>query len=118
LGVATSHAGPLIKDAAGTSGRALRPSAYRWVGEVVHVDRFGNLITNLPASCTAGSGRFVLKIAAHELRAMAPSYAAMAPRKPAIVAGSSGFLEIAVNQDSAARLLGLGVGTRVELNLE
>ena len=118
LGVATSHAGPLIKDAAGTSGRALRPSAYRWVGEVVHVDRFGNLITNLPASCTAGSGRFVLKIAAHALRAMAPSYAAMAPRKPAIVAGSSGFLEIAVNQDSAARLLGLGVGTRVELNLE
>jgi S-adenosylmethionine hydrolase len=34
------------------------------------------------------------------------------------VAGSSGFLEIAVNQDSAARLLGLGVGTRVQLNLE
>jgi S-adenosylmethionine hydrolase len=118
LGVAASHAGPLIKDAARTSGRALQPSAYRWVGEIVHVDRFGNLITNLPASCLAGSGRVVLKIASNELRDMAASYSAMAPGTPAIVAGSSGFLEIAVNQDSAARLLGLGVGTRVELNLE
>jgi S-adenosylmethionine hydrolase len=118
VGVAASHAGPLIRDAIGTSGRALQPSAYRWVGEVVHVDRFGNLITNLPASCTAGSGRFVLKIAAYELLDVAASYSAMAPRTPALVAGSSGFLEITVNQDSAARLLGLGVGTRVEVSLE
>ena len=118
LGVAASHAGPLIRDAAGASSRALQPSAYRWIGEIVHIDRFGNLITNLPASRTAGSGRFVLKIASHELRNMAASYSAMVPGTPAVVAGSNGFLEIAVNQDSAARLLGLSVGTRVELSLE
>jgi S-adenosylmethionine hydrolase len=118
LGVAASHAGPLIRDAIATSGRALQPSAYRWVGEVVHADRFGNLITNLPASCTEGNGGFVLKIGSHELRDVAASYSAMAPRTPALVAGSSGFLEIAVNQDSAAWLLGLGVGARVEVSLE
>jgi S-adenosylmethionine hydrolase len=118
LGVASSRVGPLILDPAGTSRNAVRTSTGQWTGEVVHVDRFGNLITNLPASCAPANGHLVLKLASHELRAIAASYSAIAPRTPAIVVGSSGFLEIALNQDSAARLLGLGVGTRVELSLE
>ena len=69
-----------------------------------------NLITNLPASCVVGKGRAVLKIGAHLLRDVASSYAAMPPQAPTIVAGSSGTLEIAINQDSAARLLKLSVG--------
>jgi S-adenosylmethionine hydrolase len=118
LGVAASLIGPLILDATSTRRKAIRSSTGRWTGEIVYVDRFGNLITNLPASCAAENGRFVLKAASHELRELAASYSAIASRTPAIVAGSSGFLEIAANQDSAARLLGLGVGTRVELSLE
>jgi S-adenosylmethionine hydrolase len=117
LGVASSRIGPLIADAAGTPGRAIRASVGRWTGEVVHVDRFGNLITNLPAECVEGNAHFVLKIASHELRDVAASYSAMAPQTPFLVVGSTGCLEIAVNQESAARLLGLGVGARVELNL-
>lgn len=118
LGVAASRLGPLIADATATPMRAVRSSTGRWTGEVIHIDRFGNLITNLPANCAAGNGHFVLKLASHEWREVVASYSAMAPRTPAIVAGSSGFLEIAVNQGSAARLLDLGVGTRVELSLE
>jgi S-adenosyl-L-methionine hydrolase (adenosine-forming) len=118
LGVAPSRIGPLIVGAATTSPQAVRSSTGHWTGAIVHVDRFGNLITNLPASCAAANGHLVLKIASHELREVAASYSAIAPRTPAIVAGSSGFLEIAVNQDSAARLLGLGVGARVELYSE
>ncbi len=86
-----------------------------WSGEIVHVDRFGNLITNLPANCIPTGGRFVLKTASRELRQVAASYSAIEPGEFALVAGSSGLLEIAANQDSAARLLGLGVGARVEL---
>jgi len=117
-GVAASHFGPPIADATVIPDRGIQSSLGRWTGEVVHVDHFGNLTTNLPASCVARSDSFILKIAALELREISPSYSAMAPRAPAIVLGSSGFLEIAVNQDSAARLLGLGVGARVELSLE
>lgn len=118
LGVAPARIGPLISDAIRLPGRAVQTSAGLWLGEVIHVDRFGNLITNLPASCTAGSGPLVLRIGSHKLREVASSYAAMAPRTPAVVSGSSGCLEVAVNQDSAARLLGLGVGTPVELRRE
>jgi S-adenosylmethionine hydrolase len=118
LGVSPAQIGPLISDAIRVPSQAVQASAGRWLGEVIHVDRFGNLITNLPANCAAGSTGLVLKIGSHELREVASSYAAMAPRAPAMVAGSSGYLEVAVNQDSAARLLGLGVGTPVELSRE
>ncbi|MDR3718745.1 MAG: SAM-dependent chlorinase/fluorinase [Bryobacteraceae bacterium] len=116
-GVAPSLVGPLIHDAIPASTRALQTSAYCWAGEVIHADRFGNLITNLPATSVAGAVRFTLKIGAHELHALAPSYSALVPHSPGIVAGSTGYLEIAVNQDSAARLLGLGVGSCVELSI-
>ena len=122
LGVASARGGPLIADAhkagIGASREAVLTSNGRYSGEIVHVDRFGNLITNLPASCVAQHARIVLRIASHEVRAVAESYSAIAPHTPALVAGSSGFLEIALNQDSAARLLGLGVGAPVELTSE
>lgn len=118
LGVATPRIGPLIANATVTPVQAVRSSERRWTGEVVHVDRFGNLITNLPVSCAADIGHLVLRFASSELRDVAASYSAIAPGTPAIVAGSSGFLEVALNQDSAARLMGLGVGARVELSLE
>ena len=117
LGVAASRIGPLIHDAVKqAAGPAVQDSKGAWMGEIVHVDRFGNLITNLPANCLPAGGRFVLKAATHELRKVAVSYSAIPPGEPALVAGSSGFLEIAANQDSAARLLGLSVGTGVKLS--
>ncbi len=118
LGVAASHVGPPIQDAIATPGQWVRSSAGRWIGEVVHVDRFGNLITNIPVEFALECGGFIVGIASREFRGMAASYSALAPHTPAVVAGSSGFLEIAVNQDSAARLLDLGVGARVELSKE
>jgi len=118
LGMAPSRVGPLVDDAVQGSTRALQTSPYRWHGEVVHVDRFGNLITNLPAGCVQGAARFALRIGEHEWHAVAPNYAALAAGVPGLIGGSAGNLEIAVNQGSAAELLGLGVGARIELTLE
>lgn len=119
LGVAPSRIGPLINDAVRqTEGREVQDSNFAWTGTIVHADRFGNLITNFPANYIPAAGRFVLTAASYELRDRAASYSAIPPGQLAVVAGSSGYLEIAANQDSAARLLGLGVGTRVRLNLE
>lgn len=119
LGVAASTVGPLIQDAIRqTAGQAVQTSATSWTGEIIHVDRFGNLITNLSVNCISERGHFVLKVASYELRDQAASYSGIMRGQPAVVAGSSGFLEIAANQDSAARLLAIGVGARTQLNLE
>lgn len=119
LGVSHARVGPLIHDAVRQdASRSMHDSNGRRTGEIVHVDRFGNLITNLPANRIPANAPFVCRVASHELRLAAVSYSAIPPGQPALVAGSNGFLEIAANQDSAARLLGLGVGARVELSLE
>ena len=90
-----------------------------WVGTVLHIDRFGNLITNLHVE-NFGDVRvrpFEIAIGTQHLTRLALTYAEVDPGEPFVVVGSSGYLEIAANQASAARMLGCGVGAPCELTL-
>jgi S-adenosylmethionine hydrolase len=86
-------------------------------GEVIHLDRFGNAITNLPASwlTTQRGSSQVTRISAGKRRSipLGDCYASVPTGKPVGVLGSSGFLEISVNQGSAASQLHLTVGSKV-----
>lgn len=120
-GVRPSQAGPLIGDA--QRGRSLAPvrtGKRFFTGEVVHVDRFGNLITNLaPLEMPElGPRRSVLKIGYAVIDGLSPNYAAIPPGEAGAVIGSGGTIEIAVNQGRADRQLGAGAGSPVELELE
>ncbi len=90
-----------------------------WTGVVLKVDRFGNLTTNFhiedfPAVRT---GPFVMIPGVHTIQRLVSSYAEGAPGEVVVIVGSSGYLEVATYQDSAARLLGCVAGTPVELSL-
>ena len=84
-------------------------------GEVVYVDRFGNLITNIPAaSLTAFPARSLsVRIAGMTLSPLAPAYAAVAPGEPVALVGSWRTLEVAVRDGNAAAQLQAGIATRV-----
>jgi len=83
-----------------------------WRGEVLHVDRFGNLVTNLRAAhCFGGACR--VRVAGREIVGLSPSYAAMA--ELGAIIGSDGYLEIAVPNGSAAARLGAGPGAPVDV---
>jgi hypothetical protein len=84
-------------------------------GEVVHVDRFGNAITNLTADEVRGRSAAapVVVVRGKSLCAVAAFYQAVRRGQPVAVVGSSGFLEIAVNGGNAAKRLALRVGTPV-----
>ena len=79
------------------------------VGQVIHVDRFGNAVTNLLGAhggiVEVGDRRFPL------LR----TYADAAPGELLAVTGSSGLIEVARRDGSAAAALRLGRGSRVVL---
>jgi S-adenosylmethionine hydrolase len=85
------------------------------LGRVLHVDRFGNLVTSLPCevlarACGAGGtagGRPVL--------APVASYEAIPAGAAAFIAGSQGLVEISMRGRSAAAHLGLGLGDEVRL---
>jgi S-adenosylmethionine hydrolase len=75
---------------------------------VVHVDRFGNLITNVRLATGAVPGS-VVEVAGRTAPLVATYGAAPSGALVALV-GSTGRLEIAVNGGSAAEALGSGVG--------
>ena len=78
-------------------------------GTVITVDRFGNAVTNL-LSAHGGT----IEIGTLRLPVLR-TYADVAPGTPIALAGSSGLIEIAVRDGSAASLLGVSRGTAVLL---
>ena len=82
-------------------------------------DRFGNLITNfhidrLPELCTRP---FELRAGGQTVARLALNYAERDIGEVFTIIGSSGYLEVSANQDSAARQLACTVGTTVELEI-
>ena len=76
--------------------------------EIVHVDHYGNLISNLAATHLPPDP--VVEIAGQTIVGLAPHFQAAPPGSLIALIGSAGLLEIAVPNGSAASLLGLGVG--------
>jgi S-adenosylmethionine hydrolase len=87
-------------------------------GEIVHVDRFGNAITNITPKDLEALGRdaareAVLKAGGASFP-LAAYYAAVPGGKPLSVAGSCGFLELSLNGGNAAKKFGLKRGDAVK----
>jgi S-adenosylmethionine hydrolase len=86
-----------------------------WRGEVVSVDHFGNAITNVPERRIAEMGdRAWIEIGDHEIR-FVRTYADVEVGELCGLVGSSGWLEIAEREGSAADRLGLAPGIPILL---
>ena len=91
-------------------------------GRVIHVDRFGNLVTNIAETdvaamleaSEASAGDVMVEIGGERV-ALAHAYSAVAAEEGLALVGSSGFIEIAVNGGSAARRLSATKGSPVEV---
>ena len=122
-GVRAEELGPEVFDFARLPSAAVeKTAAGTLVGTVIHVDRFGNLITNitpedLSDESVARGAR--LRIGGREVRRFRRFFAegAEGAGEPFAVWGSAGLLEVAVFRDSAARVLGAKRGDKVEVNL-
>jgi hypothetical protein len=87
-------------------------------GEVVHVDRFGNLITNVERrvfDALSASRPMIVEIGERTVPIVA-TYADVPEGAVCGLFGSTNHLEIAANRASAAALLGLGAGARVVIS--
>jgi S-adenosylmethionine hydrolase len=79
------------------------------VGRVLHVDHFGNLITNIRVDDVPAKA--IISVGRHQIRGVSDFYAHT--RGLAAVTGSSGYLEISLKDGSAATFLKAGVGQEV-----
>ena len=89
---------------------ALEKSSDAVAGRVIHVDRFGNAVTNIPAS-QLPQGDVVVEIADTKIHGLSTTFAD-AEGLLALI-GSHGYLEVAENLGSAAQSLDVGVGDTV-----
>ncbi|MCX7855393.1 MAG: SAM-dependent chlorinase/fluorinase [Anaerolineae bacterium] len=131
-GLPLERLGPRVEDPVLLSPPRLEICAGVLEGEVLYADRFGNLVTSIgrfrwdgdrlvlspafrPASgeVTVGAAAARVVLAGAELVGIRRTYGDVAVGEPLALVGSSGFLEIAVRQGSAAAVLGAVPGTPV-----
>lgn len=86
-------------------------------GEVVHIDRFGNCVTNIPAAALTPGAKAAVRCADLTLP-LTETYETLPKGQPLALTGSSGHIELAVNQGSAHKTLGINRGARVSLILK
>lgn len=89
------------------------------VGEVLRVDRFGNLVTNVDRRTFerfAGGGGIEIAAGPHEVGKVVATYAEAEAGSVCALFGSTEHLEIAVNGGSAAERLGLARGARISIS--
>ncbi len=109
-GVPLAELGPVVSDPVRLQlpDFTIAPEAVR--GAIVHVDRFGNLVTNIPESWIGGG---TVTCRERSLGPVRRRYADVAPGEALALVGSAGTLEISVRDGSAARLLGAQRGDEV-----
>lgn len=88
----------------------------RLLGRVQHVDRYGNLVTDLPGEWLDGRFR-VARIADQEIHREARCYADLPADTAGLLIGSLGTVELSLNGASLARQLSVKAGARVEVLL-
>ncbi len=81
------------------------------IGEVLYVDRFGTLVSNIPPEMVEPGVR--IRVAGTEVGQLRRTFGDAARGALVAFTGSGGTVEIAVRDGSAARLLGVGVGAEV-----
>lgn len=113
-GLSLRSLGPHIEDYA--KGRVTSPKSIEngLEGEVVYIDRFGNLITNLSNTSLDSVTNAVTTVEGAKLRRVS-CYNEGSAGEPIILPGSAGFLEIAVNAGNAADVLHVTIGSNVRI---
>ena len=93
-------------------------SADGLTGVVEHIDRFGNLVTNLDRNHVerlARAGAIDVRLAGQQVPRIVATYSEAGPGELCALFGSTDHLEVAVNGGRAAEQLQAGVGTPVEV---
>ena len=85
------------------------------IGEVVYVDRFGTLVTNLASDLVPSYA--VIEVEGLEVGPLRRTFGDVPTGGLVAYLGSGGQVEIAVRDGSAARRLGMGVGGRIRARL-
>jgi S-adenosylmethionine hydrolase len=119
-GVLPSQMGKTIDDYLRPAfSKPVRTGKRTWTGQILRIDRFGNIVTNFHRDDFPNleERNYALGIGPVEISVLAQNYTECGPGETFLIFGSSGYLEVSMNQDSAARKIGCEAGAPAELML-
>jgi len=115
-GIPLNQLGPALSDPVRLKLPACRRVGDALIqGEVLAVDQFGNLITNLRPADVPQS--FKIIAGKHEITSLRRTFGEGKPGEVFAVPGSTGYLEIVVKDGSAAAVLNLASGASIRVVL-
>jgi hypothetical protein len=88
-----------------------------WIGRILKIDRFGNIVTNFHVSEFGDleTRNFTLALGPQAVTALARNYAECAAGELFLILGSSGYYEVSLGQGSAAQQVKCEPGAAIEL---
>lgn len=110
MGRALSEFGPRVTDDLAVPFPAPAEGPDGITGTILHVDRFGNLITSLDRSCAKRVT--TVRVGGRKVP-MVPFYGHVKVGQPGALVGSSNRIEVFIREGSAKSRLGVTVGDRV-----
>lgn len=117
-GVALKSLGTPINDPV----RLPLPRAQRtqngWVGEVIHIDHFGNIATNIRRQDMGEPGRVQVRLRGANVPGLMRTFGEHPPGELIALYGSTGYLIVSEVNGNAAQRLQAQVGDRVEVWIE
>ena len=113
-GIDFAMVGEPVQDFRSLPGFAPEIGADRATGRVLHIDRFGNLVTNLlPGELPGPPGTWRVSVAGRVVARWGTTFADAPSGELLVFPGSVGFLEVAVRDGSAAAALDAAPGATV-----
>ena len=120
-GQALASLGPPTTELYLLTNRQLRLQDNRVTGHVVHVDHYGNLITNISQAAVDGVGRgrpATVHFGREQVRELRPHFAAAPPGEIVCTFNPQGCLCVAINQGNGSELLGLYFDSQIDVRFE
>ena len=119
LGITPAMFGPPVRDPVRVALAETREVGSGVQGQVIHVDRFGNLVTSIDSQTverlSRGAGVLTVRIAGRRMPVVR-TYGDLPAGGAGALAGSHGRLEVAVREGSAAARFRVRRGTTVRLS--
>lgn len=93
------------------------------IGRIIHIDRFGNLVTNIDKETMKSEvqgpmSKVKINIGKRRIRGIRKSYTEVKKGELLALFGSSGFLEISINLGNASKVLNVKKGEKIKVKVE
>ena len=115
LGISPEQFGPRLEKLKSLDLPSPRVSARKISGQIIHVDNFGNLITNITLEDFRMLPNPKIRIGKAMIGKISRTYSDVPAGKLLAYTGSAGYLEIGQNLGNAATLLKVKAGAKVEV---